>query len=154
MAEAKAKAYRLYMAGWSQKEIAEQCSVTEATVSRWTNGDGWGDRLREEKTSSVDLANSLMFAAKMITEVIITEINKPKHDIDAVTKLSDNVVKIMASAERVANTVNKSTVIDVLTSLDRWLLERSKTDRSLTPELLAVINRYHQEYINHIQTRM
>jgi hypothetical protein len=154
MAEAKAKAYRLYMAGWSQKEIAEQCSVTEATVSRWTNGDGWGDRLGEEKTSSVELANSLMFAAKMITEVIITEINKPEHDIDAITKLSDNVVKIMASAERVANTVNKSTVIDVLTSLDRWLLERSKTDRSLTPELLAVINRYHQEYINNIQTRM
>ena len=94
-----------------------------------------------------------MLAAKKITEVIITEIGKPDGNIDAITKLSDNVVKIMASAERVANTVNKATVIDVLTSVDRWLLERSKTDKSLTPEILAAINRWHQEYINYIQSR-
>ena len=130
-----------------------QCGVTEATVSKWATAEGWHDRLAEEKTSSVELANSLMLAAKKITEVIITEIGKPDGNIDAITKLSDNVVKIMASAERVANTVNKATVIDVLTSVDRWLLERSKTDKSLTPEILAAINRWHQEYINYIQSR-
>ena len=154
MAAKKAKAYRLFMGGLSQKEIAEQCGITEATVSKWANAEGWRDRLAEEKTSSVELANSLMLAAKKITEAIIEVIGKPNHNIEAITKLSDNVVKIMASAERVANTVNKATVIDVLTSLDRWLLERSKTDKELTPELLAVINRYHQEYILHIQNRI
>lgn len=153
MTEKKAQAYRLFMAGYSQKEIAEQYGLTEATVSRWVNGEGWRDRLAEEKTSSVELANSMMLAAKKMTEVIITEINKPEYNIDAITKCSDNVVKIMASAERIANTINKATVIDVLTSLDRWLLERSKTDKNLTPELLSVINRYHQEYIIHIQNR-
>ena len=94
-----------------------------------------------------------MLSAKKITEVIIVEIGKPNYNIDAVTKLSDNVVKIMASAERVANTVNRATVIDVFTSFDRWLLERSKTDKNITPEILATINRLHQEYINHINNR-
>ena len=120
---------------------------------RWVNAEGWKDRLAEEKTSSVELANSLMLSAKKITEAIIAEIGKPDYNIDAITKLSDNVVKIMASAERVANTVNRATVIDVFTSFDRWLLERSKTDKSITPEILATINRLHQEYINHINNR-
>ena len=153
MAEKKAQAYRLFMGGLSQREIADQCGVTEATVSRWANAENWGDRLKEEKTSSVELANSLMFAAKKITEAIIAEVSKPDYNIDFVTKLSDNTVKMMASAERVANTVNRATVIDVFTSFDRWLLERSKTDKTITPELLAVINRLHQEYINHINNR-
>lgn len=153
LAEKKAQAYRLFMAGTSQKDIAAQTGVTETTVSRWVNTEGWSDRLLEEKTSSVELANSMMLAAKKMTEIIIAEINKEDYNIDAITKCSDNVVKIMASAERIANTINKATVIDVLTSLDRWLLERSKTDRNLTPELLAIINRYHQEYIVHIASR-
>ena len=150
MATKKAQAYRLFMANYTQKEIAEQLGITEATLSRWVNTEGWKDRLSDEKTSSVELANALMFSAKKITEKIIKEIEKPECSIDDLTKLSDNVVKIMASAERVANTVNKATVIDVFTSFDRWLLERSKTDKSITPELLSVINRLHQEYINHI----
>ena len=153
MAEKKAQAYRLFMAGRTQKEIAGQCGTTETTVSRWANAEGWKDRLAEEKTSSVELANSLMLSAKKITEAIIAEIGKPDYDINSITKLSDNVVKIMASAERVANTVNRATVIDVFTSFDRWLLERSNTDKSLTPEILAAINRLHQEYINHINSR-
>ena len=153
MAEKKAQAYRLFMGGLSQKEIAEQCGITEATVSKWANAEGWRDRLAEEKTSSIELANSLMFAAKKITEAIIAEVSKPEYNIDFVTKLSDNTVKMMASAERVANTVNHATVMDVFTAFDLWLLERSKTDKSLTPEILAIINSLHQEYLNHIKTR-
>ena len=94
-----------------------------------------------------------MFAAKKITEAIIAEIGKPNYNIDAVTKLSDNTIKMMASAERVANTVNRATVMDVFTAFDQWLLKRSETDKDLTPELLAVINRLHQEYLTHIQNR-
>ena len=140
MAEKKAQAYRLFMGGLSQKEIADQCGVTEATVSRWANAENWGDRLKEEKTSSVELANSLMFAAKKITEAIIAEVSKPDYNIDFVTKLSDN-------------TVNHATVMDVFTAFDLWLLERSKTDKSLTPEILAIINGLHQEYLNQIKNR-
>ena len=86
-----------------------------------------------------------------MTDAIIEEINKGDYNIETITKCSDNVVKMMASCERVANTVTKSKVIDVLTLLDQWLIVRSKTDRNLTPQLLATINYYHQEYINHIK---
>ena len=40
MAAKKAQAYRLFMAGYTQKEIADQYGITEATVSRWVNADG------------------------------------------------------------------------------------------------------------------
>lgn len=153
MAEKKAQAYRLYMGGLSQKDIATSCGITENTVSKWVNAESWRDRLNEEKTSSIELANSLMFAAKKITEAIIAEIGKSNYNIDAVTRLSDNTVKMMAAAERVANTVNKATVMDVFTAFDQWLLKRSDTDKDITPELLAVINRLHQEYLTYIQNR-
>lgn len=153
MASKKTKAYRLFMGRLSQKEIADQCGVTEATVSRWATAENWRGRLEEEKTSSVELANSLMLAAKKITEAIIDELNKPDYNIESITKLSDNTAKIMASAERIANTVNRATVIDVFTAFDRWLLKRSETDKSITPEILVIINRLHQEYLDHIKNR-
>lgn len=149
--EKKAMAYRLFMNGEAQADIAKELGVSATTLSRWAAAGHWEERLQDEKTSSVELANSMMLAAKKMTDAIIEEINKGDYNIETITKCSDNVVKMMASVERVANTVTQSKVIDVLTLLDQWLIVRSKTDRNLTPQLLATINYYHQEYINHIK---
>jgi Phage terminase small subunit. len=153
LAQKKARAYRLYMSGECQADIAAQVGISTTTISKWAVAEKWEERLHDEKTSSVELANSMMLAAKKMTEIIIKEIGSGSYNIETITKCSDNVVKIMASAERIANTINKATVIDVLTSLDMWLLQRSKTDPALTPELLATINRYHNEYIKYAKER-
>ena len=141
------------MSGESQSDISEQVGISTVTLCKWAKSEMWEERLRDEKISSVELANSMMLAAKKMTEIIIREIGGGNYNIDTITKCSDNVVKIMASAERIANTINKATIIDVITSLDTWLLQRSKTDPDLTPELLAFINRYHNEYIKYIKER-
>lgn len=151
--EKKNLAYRLFMNGRSQKEIAGELGTSPNTLSKWATKGNWQERLHDEKTSSVELANAMMLAAKKMTEIIIREISNGDYSIDTITKCSDNVVKIMASAERIANTINKATVIDVLTSLDMWLLQHSKTDPDLTPELLSTINHYHNEYIKYIKGR-
>ena len=91
-----------------------------------------------------------MQAAKKMSELIISNIESGNADIDSITKCSDNLCKIMKAAERIANTVTRATVIDVIIALDRWIVERSKTDSNLTPELVDTITNLHRGYIEHI----
>lgn len=146
----KGYAFRLYMSGESQKSIAKTVGTTEASVSKWVNKEDWERRKTEQNTSSLTLANSMMAAAKKMTELIIENIESGNADINSITKCSDNLVKIMAAAERIAKTVTRATVIDVIIALDRWLMQRAETDSQLPPELLEHILDYHRKYIEYI----
>ena len=146
----KGYAFRLYMSGESQKAIAKTIGSSEVTVSRWANKEGWEQQRQDQNTSTLTLANMMMQAAKKMSELIINNIESGNADIDSITKCSDNLCKIMKAAERIANTVTRATVIDVIIALDRWIVERSKTDPNLTPELVDTITNLHRGYIEHI----
>lgn len=150
---AKGYAFRLYMSGETQKAIAKEVHVTEATISKWVNRENWEEQKKDQNASTVTLANSMMAAAKKMSELIVTEIAGGSANIDTVTKCSDNLVKIMASAERIAKTVTKATIIDVVIALERWLIHRAETDKELTPDLIAIINKYHRKYIEYISAQ-
>lgn len=127
---------------------------TEATVSRWAREENWDARRREQNSSSAALVNSLMLAAKKISELIITKLNKGEtDDIDGITKLSDNIAKVMASAKRIAKGITKDEIIDVIIDLEQWMMQRAETDEELTPELLTTINSLHKKYIEYISAQ-
>ena len=127
-------ACRLFLSGETQRVIAAKTGLTEATVSRWVN--------------------SLMLAAKKISELIITKLNKGEtDDIDGITKLSDNIAKVMASAKRIAKGITKDEIIDVIIDLEQWMMQRAETDEELTPELLTTINSLHKKYIEYISAQ-
>ena len=138
-------ACRLFLSGETQRVIAAKTGLTEATVSRWA---------REQNSSSAALVNSLMLAAKKISELIITKLNKGEtDDIDGITKLSDNIAKVMASAKRIAKGITKDEIIDVIIDLEQWMMQRAETDEELTPELLTTINSLHKKYIEYISAQ-
>ena len=125
-----------------------------ATVSRWAREENWDARRREQNSSSAALVNSLMLAAKKISELIITKLNKGEtDDIDGITKLSDNIAKVMASAKRIAKGITKDEIIDVIIDLEQWMMQRAETDEELTPELLTTINSLHKKYIEYISAQ-
>ena len=72
-------ACRLFLSGETQRVIAAKTGLTEATVSRWAREENWDARRREQNSSSAALVNSLMLAAKKISELIITKLNKGEH---------------------------------------------------------------------------
>lgn len=147
-------AFRLYLSGEPQKVIAVKTDLTEATVSRWAKEEDWDSRRREQNSSSVALVNSLMLAARKISERIIEKLSTGEtEDIGAITKLSDNIAKVMASAKRIAKGITKDEVIDVIIDLEQWLMQRMETDDELTPDLISTINRYHKKYIEFISTQ-
>ena len=138
-------ACRLFLSGETQRVIAATTGLTEATVSRWA---------REQNSSSVALVNSLMLAARKISEQIITRLNKGEtDDIDGITKLSDNIAKVMASAKRIAKGITQDEIIDVIIDLEQWMMQRAETDEELTPELLTTINGLHKKYIECISAQ-
>ena len=69
------------MNGEAQNEIARKVGVSTTTLSRWVKSGNWDERLNDEKTSSVELANSMMLAAKKMTDIIIQEIEKGDYSI-------------------------------------------------------------------------
>ena len=126
----------------------------QATVSRWAREENWDARRREQNSSSAALVNSLMLAAKKISELIITKLNKGEtDDIDGITKLSDNIAKVMASAKRIAKGITKDEIIDVIIDLEQWMMQRAETNEELTPELLTTINGLHKKYIEYISAQ-
>ena len=121
---------------------------------RWAREENWDARRREQNSSSAALVNSLMLAAKKISELIITKLNKGEtDDIDGITKLSDNIAKVMASAKRIAKGITKDEIIDVIIDLEQWMMQRAETDEELTPELLTTINGLHKKYIEYISAQ-
>lgn len=131
-----------------------ETGLTEATVSRWAREENWDARRREQNSSSVALVNSLMLAARKISEQIITKLNKGEtDDIDGITKLSDNIAKVMASAKRIAKGITQDEIIDVIIDLEQWMMQRAETDEELTPELLTTINGLHKKYIECISAQ-
>ncbi|WP_418450177.1 DUF1804 family protein [Alistipes sp.] len=147
-------AFRLYLAGETQRVIAAKTDLTEATVSKWANEDDWERQRKEQSTSSLALVNSLMLAARKISERIVEMLGTGETDnIASITKLSDNIAKVMASAKRIAKGITKDEVIDVIIDLEQWLMQRMETDDELTPELISTINSYHKKYIEFISAQ-
>lgn len=146
----KGYAFRLYMSGEPQNAIAKTVGCTEATISKWVNNESWEQQKRDQNTSTVALANALMAAAKKMSEQIVKLMETDDPDVDKLTKCSDNLVKIMASAERISKTVTRATVIDVIIALDRWLMRQVEVDPKLSTEKLEFITSYHQKYIAYI----
>lgn len=146
-------AFRLFVSGETQKVIAAKTDLTEATVSRWAKEEDWESRRKEQNSSSNALVNSLMMAARKISELIITKLSSGQtDDIDAITKLSDNIAKVMASAKRIARGITRDEIIDVIIDLEQWMMQRAETDETLTPELITAVNALHKKYIEYIST--
>lgn len=144
-------AFRLFLSGETQKLIAAKTGITEATISKYAKAEGWDKQRKEQNSSSAALVGSLMLAAKKISEMIINKLNSgATDDIDGITKLSDNIAKVMASAKRIAKGITKDEVIDVIIDLEQFLMQRMETDDALTPELISTINKYHKKYIEFI----
>jgi transposase len=143
----KGYAYRLYLAGETQKSIAATTGISETTIGKWVQKENWQQQRDDQVSSTQSLANSLMTAAKKMTEKIVELTAKGDIDIKTLSQCSDNLCKIMASAERITKSVTKATIIDVIIALDRWLANRKQFDNDLTDEQFKFITSYHQKYI-------
>lgn len=60
---------------------------------------------------------------------------------------ADEMAKLAASIEKIDKRTNATTIIEVLTSYNNWLVARTQIDKELTVDFLKMTNRYQDIFI-------
>lgn len=126
---------RLYfLAGETQKAIAERIDVSAVTVNKWVRDGGW-DSLRAAKSIS-----RRELVAKMLAQI--------NERLESRDWSADEMIKATAAIEKLDKQTNVVTVIEVFTAYNKWLVGRMQIDPDLTPELVKVMNKYQDLFIS------
>lgn len=143
--EQKKELARLYyMQGEAQKSIAAKVGVSETTISRWVDKDGWEARRAGVNVTRPEIVNkNLVLISKLLDKLNSEEVN-----LADVGKIVDQISKLAAAIERIDKKANVIDAIEVFSALNRWLEERMSWDSNVTPELLRTINYYQDLYIS------
>lgn len=143
--EQKKELARLYfMNGESQKSIAQKTGVSEVTIGRWVEKEGWKMKRASMNVTRPEIVNKNL----MLISKLLDKLNSEDVDMHDIGKIIDQISKLAAAIERIDKKANVIDAIEVFTSLNKWLEQRMEWDKEITPELLQTINRYQDLYIN------
>mgnify|MGYP000034198079 CR=1 FL=1 len=122
-----------YLNGDTQKLVAEKVGVSRVTVNKWVSEGGW-DALR---------------TAKSITrkELVAKIMRKADERLESGEMTADEMAKLAASIEKIDKRTNATTIIEVLTLYNNWLVSRTQIDKELTVDFLKMTNRYQDTFI-------
>lgn len=132
------------MQGESQKSIATRLGVSEVTIGRWSEKDGWKIKRASMNVTRPEIVNKNL----MLISKLLDKLNSEDVDMSDVGKIIDQISKLAAAIERIDKKANVIDAIEVFTSLNKWLEKRMEWDKNVTPELLQTINKYQDLYIN------
>ena len=118
-----------YLSGDTQKLVAEKVGVSRVTVNKWVSEGGW-DALR---------------TAKSITRKEL--MRKADERLESGEMTADEMAKLAASIEKIDKRTNATTIIEVLTAYNNWLVARTQIDKELTVDFLKMTNRYQDIFI-------
>lgn len=123
-----------YLQGDTQKLVAEKVGVSRVTVNKWVNDGNW-DAIR---------------TAKSITrkELVAKIMKKADEKLESGEMNADEMSKLAATIEKIDKGTNVTTIIEVLTSYNNWLVARMQIDKELPVDFLKMTNRYQDIFIS------
>lgn len=143
--EQKKELARLYyMQGESQKKIALNLSVTEATVSKWAKEGNWQIRRAAINITRPELVNKTL----LLINSLLDKVNEAENPIEEFGAIADRISKLAATVERLDKKTNLVTVMEICSSFEKWLVVRSRFDKEVTDAFIRKVNEYQQYYIN------
>ncbi|KAA6331634.1 hypothetical protein EZS27_019784 [termite gut metagenome] len=132
-----------YMQGESQRIIASKIGVSEITLSKWVQKEGWREKRAGANITRPELINKLLLSINTIIEKA-NESDKP----DAFTGMADKLSKIASAIEKLDKKANVVDAIDAYIAFERWLEEQMTADKDVAAEFVKKVNYYHDRYIN------
>lgn len=133
-----------FMSGEPQNKIAKRVGVSAATVSSWVEKGGWKELRAVKNITRQELIAKMLFNANEKLEQGIMS--------------ADEMVNIAAAIEKIDKKTNIITIIEVFSVFDRWLITRLELEAKITakenrkpeliPELLKLMNKYHNMFIS------
>lgn len=140
----KSIARDLYMHGRTYKEIAEKIDVSEKTIGSWAKAEGWAAK----KIGSSITRHELVLMNLEVIGKLLEQLRNGDVQVKDYGKVIDQISKLSASIEKMDKETNVVTVIEIFTSLNKWLRQRMEFDSNITPELLKQFDYYQDLYIN------
>ena len=126
----------LYLSGKEQTEIAEMIGVSRVTISKWCTADGWKATRAAKTITRPELIKKLLLA----TNTLLDKVNEPG-DLALIDSLGDKLSKLTAAIDKLDKSqANVVAAIEVFMAFSKWLEFRAKSDPSITPELIKLIN--------------
>lgn len=135
-------ALQLYLSGQEQKTIAEELSLTAATVSRWASAGRWREQRAARTVTRPQLVNKILQAIDDLLDMVLRS-----GDSELMAGVPDKLSKLASTIEKLDRKANVVDTIEVFMAFSHWLEYQSQTDREITPELLAAFNKYQNKYI-------
>lgn len=138
----KAVAKTLYITGTLQKVIAERLSVSPVTINRWVKDGGWEAIRSAKNITRPEIVNKMLASiSKVLDQVLESD------DPNAMDGLGDRLSKLSATIEKLDKKANVVDVIEVFEDFHMWLAVRQGIDKGVTDELLKLINKYQDMYV-------
>lgn len=139
----KSLARNLFLGGMSQKEIAEQCGISRATINKWATQGGWTEARAAKNITRPELVNKLLLAcSKMLDQLAEAD------DPELYAGVADKISKLSSTIERLDKKASVVDAIDVFIAFGKWLEYQAKFDAEITVEFLKKVNHYQSLYIS------
>ena len=136
-------AFRLYMSGTPQKEIAESLEVSPATISGWCAKGNWEVKRASHTTSSTELVKKLLTSVNTMLDLV-----ESSGDLGLMMKLPEKLSGFANMIDKLNNRDSILELIEAFEGFNAWLELESIKDKRLTRELLAIINELQEKYVD------
>ncbi|MDR1120045.1 MAG: terminase [Dysgonamonadaceae bacterium] len=142
--EAKKELARMYyMQGETQKAIASKIEVSEQSVGKWAEKEGWAAKRAGVNITRPELVNKSLMALNKILDQV-----HESNDIELIAALPDKLAKFASAIEKLDRKANIVSAIDVFMSFSKWIQRLSAADGEITADFIKNLNRYQDAYIN------
>jgi len=132
----------LYLSGVRQKDIAERLSVSPQTITKWVKEGEW-DKLRAARQiTRTELVNKTLASINQLLDSVLES-----KDPDAMTGLGDKLTKLAGAIEKLDKKATVIDIIEVTMDFEKYLITRQSWDKAITDELLKLVNKLHDAYI-------
>lgn len=138
----------LFLSGMEMAEIADKVDVSRVTISKWCAADGWREARAAKSITRPELVNKLLIAIDSLIEQV-NQSNDPK----MIAGLGDKLSKLSSVIEKLDKKANVVTAVEVFMAFSKWLEFRSKSDPTVTVELIKIINRYQDMFLTENMSR-
>jgi hypothetical protein len=144
LSQKKELARMYYMSGESQKNIAIKTCISENTVCRWASQEKWAIKRASINITRAELINKTL----LLINSLLDSVNGSENPLECFGSIADRISKLAATIEKLDKKTNIVTVMEICSSFERWLINRSRIDKEVTDEFIKKVNIYQQKYID------
>lgn len=134
----------MYMSGQTITAISEATEVSRVTVTKWCKDGLWQQQKTAISVTRPELVNKILEAINTLLSET-TELKTAKE----MGGFCDQLIKLSAAATKLDdNKTDLVSTVDICIAFGRWIEQRMGTDKEVTLDVVKLINKYQNLYLN------